>query len=207
MNAGRDFDHWLKIYGNYLPSAQMRWCTRMLKLRPFEQFIGGDRAVSYVGIRADEHRSGYISHKSNITTVFPFKEDGITKADVIRILEQSGIGLPAYYAWRTRSGCYFCFFQRKMEWVGLRQHHPELYEAAKAYEKMVPEEEQGLFTWSDGESLEDLEQPERVAEIRARHEAEMRRERSRQPNRSLLEVLEDVLDDEDDEKPCLICQL
>lgn len=207
LNAGRGFDHWLKVYGNYLPSSRMRWCTRMLKIKPFEEFIGTDPAVSYIGIRADEDRSGYISSKENITPVYPFKQDGITRADVIRILETAGLGLPKYYEWRTRSGCYFCFFQRKVEWVGLREKHPDLYEAAKAYEKMVPEDGRGVFTWSQGESLDDLESPERMADIQAKHEAEMNRENRRAPNRRLIDVLEDVLDDEDDEKPCLICQL
>jgi len=207
LNASRGFDHWLKVYGNYLPSSRMRWCTRMLKIRPFEEFVGNNPVVSYIGIRADEDRSGYLSSKENITPVYPFKQDGITRADVFRILESAGLGLPKYYEWRTRSGCYFCFFQRKVEWVGLREKHPDLFEEAKAYEKMVPEGGQGVFTWSQGESLEDLERPERMAEIRARHEAELRRENKRTPNRRLIDVLEDVLDYEDDGKPCFICHL
>ncbi len=43
-----------------------------------------------------------------------------------RILADSGVGLPAYYEWRSRSGCYFCFFQRKNEWAGLLKQHPDL---------------------------------------------------------------------------------
>jgi len=207
LNSGRGFDHWLKMYNNYLPSSRMRWCTRMLKIKPFEEFVGEDETVSYIGIRADEDRSGYVTTKTNITPVFPFKDDGITRADVIRILEDAGLGLPKYYEWRTRSGCYFCFFQRKMEWVGLKERHPELYESAKQYEKMVPDESQGVFTWSQGESLEALEQTERVEQIRERHEKELRRETTRLPNRRLIDVLEDVLDDEDDDKPCLMCHL
>ena len=39
LNPDRDFDFWLKQYNNFLPSAQTRWCTRKLKLRPFEQWI------------------------------------------------------------------------------------------------------------------------------------------------------------------------
>ena len=35
LNPDRDFDFWLKQYNNYMPSAQVRWCTRQLKLRPF----------------------------------------------------------------------------------------------------------------------------------------------------------------------------
>lgn len=71
--------------------------------------------VSYVGIRGDEDRVGYISTKPNITAVFPFKQAGLGHADILRLLEESGLGLPSYYRWRSRSGCYFCFFQRKLD--------------------------------------------------------------------------------------------
>ena len=30
--------------------------------------------------------------------------------------------------------CYFCFFQRQDEWLGLKENHPELFERAKRYE-------------------------------------------------------------------------
>ena len=93
----RGFHHWLEVYGNYLPSPNMRWCTRMLKLKPFEEYVGDNLVYSYVGIRADENREGYVSKKSNIVPIFPLKEDGITREDVIRILNESGASLPKYY--------------------------------------------------------------------------------------------------------------
>ena len=79
------FDHFLKLYGNFLPSANSRWCTKKLKLEPFEKFVGNDLVVSYVGIRGDEEREGYISRKPNIQSIFPFRrniwsEDVISKA-------------------------------------------------------------------------------------------------------------------------------
>ena len=120
-NENRDFDHWLTLYGGLLPSSQVRWCTVNLKIRPFEEYVGEDKAYHYIAIRADEDRIGYkplqTTSLRNIEPKYPFKEDGITKEGVYRILEESGLGLPDYYKWRTRSGCYFCFFQRKSEWV------------------------------------------------------------------------------------------
>ena len=202
------FDHFLELYGGFLPSANMRWCTRNLKIKPFENYIGDDPVVNYVGIRADEDREGYISTKDNITSVFPFREDGIDKEDVFRILEDSGMGRPEYYDWRSRSGCYFCFYQRRSEWVGLKENHPELFEKAKEYEKL--DEDTGEeFTWSDTESLEELEDPERIKEIKER--AEKRRERLKQEmsNRSLMSLYfeDEVRDLEDDGKGCNICHL
>lgn len=207
LRDGRGFDHYLEVmYSNYLPSPNMRWCTRMLKLKPFEEHIGDDLVYSYVGIRADENREGYVSTKPNIIPIFPFKEDGIVREDVIRILNESGAALPKYYEWRTRSGCYFCFFQRKAEWVGLMEHHPDLFEKAKEYEKFNEVSGQ-RYTWSQGESLEELSRPERVAEIKANQERLIKIERKSRPNRPLVEVLTDVLDDEEDEAGCTICHL
>ncbi len=210
LNAEREFDHWLSVFGGLLPSAQVRWCTRLLKIKPFEEFVGEDLAYNYVAIRADEDRVGYKPLKTvalrNIEPKYPFKEDGITETDVYRILEESGLGLPEYYKWRTRSGCYFCFYQRKAEWVGLMENHPDLFELAKDYEKFN-EDTGERFTWSQGESLPELSEAERIKQIKENYRKAMEQAKASQPNRPLLEIFGTVLDDEDDDEPCLICHL
>ena len=200
LSAGRDFDHFLKKYGGFLPSPQARWCTKEMKLKPFEQWVGDDPVITYIGIRADEDREGYISRKPNITPKYPFKEDGLRKEDIIRILEENGVGLPKYYRWRTRSGCYFCFFQRKEEWVGLHENHPDKFEQAKSYEKM-DSLNGSRFTWSQGESLGEL--LARSSEIKDY----ATKSRKTSKHRSWQEILAIDEDDDDFEKPCLICTL
>ena len=196
ISSGKDFDHFLKLYGNFLPSPQARWCTKEMKIKPFERWIGDDEAVTYIGIRADENREGYISTKSNIKPVFPFKEDGLVKEDIFRILEESGVGVPEYYKWRSRSGCYFCFFQRKDEWVGLSEQHPDLFEKAMAYEK-TDSETGRRYTWSKSESLDELrarskEIKDRISKIRA-SEKKM--------------TWQDCLSEDEEDQACLICTL
>jgi 3'-phosphoadenosine 5'-phosphosulfate sulfotransferase (PAPS reductase)/FAD synthetase len=210
LNSERGFDHWLQVYQGTLPSPQVRWCTKNLKIKPLEAWLGDDPAISYVAIRADENRLGYISTKPNISTTFPFREDGIDKEGVMRILEESGVGLPDYYQWRTRSGCYFCFFQRKHEWVGLAERHPDLFKKAVEYEDKIDYQATAMqgrtYTWSGGESLREL--IARRAEIEAKHEQAMQRAAERQrPNLPLVEVLADALDEDDDEAGCAVCHL
>ncbi|MFF9374622.1 phosphoadenosine phosphosulfate reductase family protein [Streptomyces griseoluteus] len=210
LNTDRDFDHWLQVYQGTLPSPQMRWCTKNLKIKPLEEWVGDDEVISYVAIRADENRLGYVSTKPNITAVFPFREDGIDRDGVSRILDEAGTGLPAYYEWRTRSGCYFCFFQRKHEWVGLKDRHPDLFDKAVAYEEKVRHQDTAMqgrdYTWSQGESLHEL--IARREEIQAKHEANLARAAKRiKPNRPLLEVLSDALDADNDEAGCSVCHL
>ena len=274
------FDHFLAMYGGYLPSATARWCTNKMKLQPFESYVGDEPTISYVGIRGDENREGYVSKKENIQTIFPFRkniwsEDVIKKLlansnmevvkayyekysnenvlsnalqyleqqispkftqtqklnalmdvdlklfnkvifeylkttdypigkldefpliendeivglnDVFQILEESGVGIPAYYKpieyqveiegeikkgtySRSRSGCFFCFYQQKIEWVWLLEQHPDLFEKAVEYEK------EG-YSWM-AEHLEDLKKPERVMSIKKEHFLRMNRQKKK----------------------------
>ena len=212
LNPDRDFDFWLKQYGNFLPSAQTRWCTRQLKLRPFEQWVQpmlerGDTVYSYVAIRADEeYREGYASKHRNLIVKLPLKDAGIDKAGVLDILEGSGLGLPQYYEWRTRSGCTFCFFQQKIEWVRLMERHPDYYEEAKRYEKTALEDG-SPFTWSRGESLDALAQPKRIEEIKEEHKRRLERMRGKlhvNPLRPDAEPI-DIDDLYGQAKVCLAC--
>jgi 3'-phosphoadenosine 5'-phosphosulfate sulfotransferase (PAPS reductase)/FAD synthetase len=278
------FDHFLKINGGYLPSSQARWCTTKMKLMPFEVFIGNDLAVSYVGIRGDEDREGYISTKPNIQTIFPFRkniwseeviikllknsnteiladlyakfsnnsrvfeivktplsfrfnqasklnallnlgikefnqvmfeflktidsvvgkteyfplinnEDNLGKEDIFDLLKKSGVGIPQYYTevpyevngeigfyHRSRSGCFFCFFQQKIEWVWLFEQHPDKFWEAAAYEK-------DGYTWIENERLENLIKPERMQQIKAEHLKRTALKAKKHKSALLLDVL------------------
>jgi len=273
------FDFNLKNFGGYLPSTNARWCTKKLKLDPFEKFVGTDPVVSYVGIRGDEDREGYISKKSTIQSIFPFRrniwsEDVINKVlantniefnlnelkkiesnidnfrfkeiietpistsynrdtklksileigtkefnqivfsylkttdyplslednyslienedvlilkDIKNILNTYNVGLPEYYNEiefevngkkgtysRSRSGCFFCFYQQKIEWVWLYEQHNELFIKAMEYEK------EG-YTWMQDEPLNELARPERIAKIKEDHIKKMENKKSRTP--------------------------
>ena len=307
MKSGQDpFDYYYKVFRGYLPSSQARWCTKLMKIEPFEAFVGDAPTLSYVGIRGDEDREGYISTKPNIQAIFPFRrniwsdgviravldnakiehvtdlyaselsgtklelvqqvlrkpmeqiandrmgnarrqaeklnrvldlgvapfnrvvfrflkdmdmpistladyallenEEVLVKADIFRLLEDSGVGVPGYYEQkefavgdkkgtyaRSRSGCYFCFFQQRIEWVWLYEQHPDLFAKAMKYEN----EDEG-FTWAQGESLKDLIHPRRIEQIKAEALA---RGKDRSSNR-LLSILQD-----EDERACLTCFL
>jgi 3'-phosphoadenosine 5'-phosphosulfate sulfotransferase (PAPS reductase)/FAD synthetase len=290
INSSEDpFDHFLKMYGGYLPSSNSRWCTKKLKLEPFEKYVGTEPVISYVGIRGDEEREGYISTKKNIQSIFPFRkniwsedvvakllsnqnfdklqnlakdidfgrhqdkatqiiskrldpsftqaqklnalldtdvkafnhlvfeylkttdyplakeasfalldnEDVLIRTDIFRILEESGVGVPAYYNKidfeingktgqyaRSRSGCFFCFFQQKIEWVWLYEQHPDLYKKAMEYEK-------DGYTWGQLESLEELIQPERIAAIKEEYVKRMER-KSQTKSPYLVDILGDA---------------
>ena len=103
--------------------------------------------------------------------------DVLVRDDIFRILRESGVGVPAYYEKkeyevngmkgeyaRSRSGCFFCFFQQKIEWIWLYEQHPDKFKEAMKYERADK-----LFTWNQYESLEELIQPKRIEEIKLQH--------------------------------------
>jgi len=212
INPNRDFDFWLMQHNNFLPSAQARWCTICMKLKPFEEWVGkflkeGYTVYSYVAIRSDEEfREGYQSRDENLKIKMPFRENGIDRKGVIDILEYSGLGLPDYYKWRSRSGCTFCFFQRKIEWVHLLEKHPDAFEEAKSYEKKATACG-SPFTWSEHESLEDLAKPERIEQIKKDYEKRLERIKKQRMSNPLRPDTDDI--DMDDlygkSKVCLAC--
>ena len=125
--------------------------------------------------------------------------DVLVKDDIFRLLRESGVGVPAYYEeipfevdgkqgtyCRSRSGCYFCFFQQKIEWIWLYEQHPDLYRKAMEFEK-------DGYTWNQNESLEELCRPERVRQIKL--DIIKRQEESRKQNKgtTLAEILGDEI--------------
>lgn len=213
------FEKFMHRYNNFLPSATARWCTIEMKLKPFEKWVqqfinSGSNVISYVAIRADEKRLGYKSTNDSIAVKFPFVDDNIDKEKVSNILDESGLGLPGYYKWRSRSGCSFCFFQQKIEWVRLSEEHPELFKRAQRLEKTALDND-SPFTWVQKETLGDLIKPERVKKIKEDFKIRLERERknkqkrlSRNPfleeNTVKRSDIEEVYGD-DISSSCLIC--
>ena len=218
INPRNTFDYYLKKYNNFLPSQTARWCTIEMKLKSMETWLKpaleeGQEIITYVGIRYDERgRVGYKPTNDLIKAKFPFIEDCIDKEGVIEILESSGLGLPDYYKWRSRSGCTFCFFQKRSEWIGLKENHPKAWEHAKSLEKQATDNA-SAFTWIKDMPLTELEKPEVIAKVKEQHKQQLeklklKKDRQMQNNPFLKDEdinIEENLALDDVSSSCLIC--
>ena len=218
INPRNSFDYYLKKYNNFLPSATARWCTIEMKLKSMEAWLKpaldvGQEIITYVGIRYDERgRIGYKPTNNLIKAKFPFIEDCIDKEGVMEILDSSGLGLPDYYKWRSRSGCTFCFFQRRSEWIGLMENNPSAWEHAKSLEKQATDNA-SAFTWIKDMPLTELEKPEVIAKVKEQHKQQLeklklKKDKQMQNNPFLkgedIDVEENLALD-DVSSSCLIC--
>jgi hypothetical protein len=105
---------------------------------------------------------------------------------------------------RTRSGCFFCFYQQKIEWVWLYEKRRDKFDEAMKYEK-------DGFSWMEDETLEELAQPERRKEIKLQH-IEKKQNDSGKKSKTLLNNLLDeeekgeYFDKEDEDYAgCTVC--
>lgn len=208
----QSFEHLLDIYG-FLPSHYRRWCTVELKTKPFRKYIN-DKFVKkgcivnmYIGIRSDESQraSADKSEGEFIKAIFPFVESGFNEKDIHNILEQNGIGLPDYYSWSKRSGCYFCFFQSKNTWLNLNETHPDLFKKAKAFEdKRNEDTSYKKVSWNPDMTLEDMIKPKNIKKIRENYEKiKERRLKKKQglESNSLFDMDDEIQD------ACLMCHI
>ena len=114
-----------------LPSWRMRFCTRSLKIIPYQAWIMRHLpVVSYVGLRADEEgRAGIEWDDPQITTRYPLREWGWTKEDVIGYLKDKGITVP------KRTDCARCFYQTLGEWYSLWKKYPDIWSSIEVEEE------------------------------------------------------------------------
>jgi hypothetical protein len=119
-----------------LPNFRARWCTRLLKLKPFgDYFAANAPCVAYVGLRDDEDdregtRPGGDSAPigTKVAQDFPFRRWGWGIEDVTGFLGERGIEVP------DRTDCARCPYQMLGEWFNLWRHHPSIYADAEADE-------------------------------------------------------------------------
>jgi hypothetical protein len=126
-------------WNGFFPSNTARYCTRELKIRPFERWIETQigafgQAHAFVGLRADEERIGLVSRHDRVHQHAPLRSLGFDKSAVFRLLAGT-VGIPAIYRWgRTRSGCTVCPFQSSRELLGTLRRTPEAFAAGEAVE-------------------------------------------------------------------------
>ena len=176
----KSFDH--IFHTSFLiPAPHRRYCTIELKVKTSWNYIfkriqeqGNGIFNFYIAIRADESWRKGLSPKTEeekkiAKGIYPFVENYICKKDVEKILIDNGIFYPDYYKWRERNGCYFCFYQKPIDWINLYEHHPELYEKAMYYEEKGRKSKEKLFTWCSFAPLREMIKPYNIKKIKEKY--------------------------------------
>lgn len=113
--------------GKVLPNFRLRYCTRILKIEPYQAFLEREAKlgpiVSYIGLRADEpgRAGGDYGEIDGVTMRFPLREWGMDDPAVLQALADRGIRVP------NRTDCARCYHQRIGEWFELWRDHRDIF--------------------------------------------------------------------------------
>ncbi len=103
-----------------IPSRIGRWCTDKFKIRAMRKYFDSPCFVN-LGIDTDEeHRAKMANHKG-MENRFPLLERDMSRQDCVHTILENDFELP------MKSGCWFCPFQRKSEWLRLREQKLDLF--------------------------------------------------------------------------------
>lgn len=130
----KDTLHHLIKRQNALPNWRQRWCTRLLKIEPYADYLALHApATSYVGLRSDEpeREGGDYLAIPGIQQDFPLRRWGWTITDVTDYLHHRQITVP------PRTDCSLCFFQRLIQWWELWHDHPDEWATGVALESLT----------------------------------------------------------------------
>lgn len=116
-------------------SIGMSWCTRELKIKPFENYIknlyGKDQKIyRYVGIAHDEPKR--ITDEENL--LYPIYDWKITEKEVEEILIEREFHNPLYNHF-ARTGCYLCPKQNLKSLFKLWKFYPKEWQEMKDLEQ------------------------------------------------------------------------
>ncbi len=163
LRSELDLNGWIDKW-NALPNGRMRWCTRVLKIEPFEKFLSENQPVQvYVGLRADEEQRIGVVYKEEFPQRFPLREWGWGIEEVWTYLSERNIRIP------KRTDCARCFHQRLGEWWELWDGYPEIYQGAVSQEDQIGHtfRRRNRDSWpADLKSLRDMFEAGHVPEVR-----------------------------------------
>lgn len=115
-----------------LPNWRMRWCTRMIKIEPCQEWlIENPGATLAVGLRADEETRGGGVYGDLAQTVYPLRDWGWGEGDVIDYCQTMGADVP------NRTDCAVCYYQTLGEWFPLWRNHRQMYLQGMWWERIT----------------------------------------------------------------------
>jgi hypothetical protein len=116
-----------------IPSRYYRFCTREWKIYPIRKYLKaryGDEYTVILGIAADErHRMQPEKARDHAEYIYPLIDLNIDREGCIQLIADAKLPVP------RKSGCFFCPFQRKSEWLKLLADNRDLFLRAEALEK------------------------------------------------------------------------
>lgn len=142
----------------YMPSGQARYCTRLFKIEPIDEFLSTQGECELmIGFNVDEEdRTGNLELKSNVKYTYPLIDYLFTREECEAILRFEGFH-PNFPVYMLRGGCRMCFFKSEKEYRAMYHLNKKEFEEMMQFEEGMQDKRLKFYSiMSNGKSLRQL---------------------------------------------------
>jgi len=124
---------------HYYPSFKSRYCTRMFKIEPIDNFLKQfekSGANIMIGLNADEidKRTGTHGLLPFVKYSYPLAENGLNRSACIAILNKAGLN-PKFPVYMKRGGCIGCYYKSDKEFRAMAALNPDEFKIVQDLEE------------------------------------------------------------------------
>lgn len=138
------------IQSKFYPSFGNRFCTRMFKIEPIDDFLEQykDEGVQLmIGLNADEIklRTGNHGNKKFVNYSYPLAEHNISRSGCLKILNYANL-VPNFPPYMQRGGCMGCYYKSKREYEAMALLNPKAFEEVQNIEENIQDRREDFFS-------------------------------------------------------------
>lgn len=142
----------------FYPNFQARYCTRMFKIEPIDDFLdqyGEVELMIGLNYEESEKRTGNHGNKPNVKYSYPLVESKLSREACKNILDKLGL-LPKFPAYMQRGGCIGCYYKSKKEYEAMALLNPEEFSIVEQLEKDIQDRREDFFSIKEGVKMSDI---------------------------------------------------
>lgn len=148
------------IKQKFLPNFNARYCTRMFKIEPIDEFLEQfkDEGVELmIGLNADEidQRTGNHGNKKFVKYSYPLADNNISREGCKIILSRVNL-LPEFPVYMRRGGCKNCYFKSKKEYEAMALLNEAEFDEVMEMEEAIQDRRKEFFSIIDGLPMRQL---------------------------------------------------
>jgi len=137
-------------YAKYYPSFKSRFCTRMFKIEPIDDWLmqfekGGVELM--IGLNAQEikERTGNHGNKKFVQYSYPLADNNLSRTGCSAILKKANL-YPNFPVYMKRGGCAGCFYKTLGEYMAMAVLNPEEFKIVEDLEIEIQDTNEKFYS-------------------------------------------------------------
>ena len=136
-------------FANYYPSFKSRFCTRMFKIEPIDDWLEQFKEEGVelmIGLNKDEieQRTGNHGNKKFVKYSYPLATTNLSRYACITILKKANL-FPEFPVYMRRGGCVGCFYKTVNEYIAMAALNPSEFKIVEDLEMVIQRPESEKF--------------------------------------------------------------